>query len=190
MFALLTALLPLLGGITQPLKDYFNYKQELQKKEQDYKLALLQSQVDMAKSQNIADSEDLKNRLSATSQAFKQGTFYPLWAIVLFSVLVPSKAELMWHNFGLMPDWFQWLFLSVYSAIWGLPIMKNGYGAITDLLQSRRDFKLQKETIRTASINETKLADALRKTIFTKGMTQEQWDAIKQAANNSVENNE
>lgn len=183
----LIALLPILAGLTQPLKDWFAYKQESAKAEQDYKLAVLQTQAEQAKQQAISDSSDLGNRLSATTAGFKETTFWFLCVPIIFSVLFPSKAEVMWHNFSLVPEFFQWLFLSVYSSIWGIPIVKGGYGAITELLASNKQFKLDKETIKANGIDEKKLADELRRTLFTSGMTQPQWSAIKTAAEHSIE---
>lgn len=172
----LTALLPLLAGITGPIKDYFSYKQDLNQKAQDYKLALLQSQIDTVKSDNVAETTQTQARLSATSQEFKQNTFWLLCVPVILSCIFPTKAAVMWHNFEIIPQWVQWLFLSVYSAIWGIPIAKGGYGAVTDLLSSRRDYKLEKARIdRVAVFNE------LKKDLFLKGMTAAQVSIIDKA---------
>ena len=173
----LVALLPLLAGLTQPLKDWFSYKQQSTKAEQDFRLAVLQSQAEQAKQQAISDSNDLGNRLNATTQAFKQGTFYPLWGVIVFSVCFPKHAEVMWHNFSLIPEWFQWLFLSVYSAIWGLPIVKGGYGAITDLLQARRNYKLEVSKVK---YNREAVFSVIKQ-LFPKGMDQAQVNLIDRA---------
>jgi len=173
----LSLLLPILTGSLQGVKDWFSYKKETAKAEQDYKLAVLQAQAEQAKQQAMSDSTDLGNRLGATTQAFKQGSFYPLWGVILFSVCFPKQAEVMWHNFALIPDWFQWLFLSVYSAIWGLPIIKGGYGAITDLLQTRREYKIEK----IKAFSEAKFFNSIKQSIFTKGVTQSQVEAFQKA---------
>lgn len=186
MWALLVPILSQIFGENGAVGQYLKIKADQQKAADEYRLAALQAQAQQATQQLVSDSADLANRLQATSQSFKQGTFYPLWAIVIFSVIFPSKAEVMWHNFSLMPDWFQWLFLSVYSAIWGLPFIKTGYGAFTELLAGRRDFKLQKASI-VSGINEKKLAEELRKNLFPKGMTESQWQAILNSAQNSLE---
>ena len=177
MGAFLLALAPLLAGFTQPLKDWFGYKVEVAKADQELKLATLKVQAEQVIAQTQADTSQLASRLGATSQEFKQGTFYPLWAIVIFSVVFPSKAEVMWHNFALMPDWFQWLFLSLYSAIWGLPFVKGGYSIATDILQSRRDYKIDK----IKAVNDAAFYKVLREKIFTKGLSNEQVDAITEA---------
>ena len=183
---ILTALLPLLAGITQPLKDWFQYKQDAAKADQAYKLAVLQSQAEQAKQQAVSDTTDLGNRLNATTQEFKQNTFKFILIPLVIQLILPKYAEVMWHNFGLMPEWYQWLIMSVYSSIWGLPVVKGGYGAITDLLQQRRDYKTQIASIKYG-INEDKLAASLRSKLFKQGMTQQQWEAIKESAEESLE---
>ncbi len=186
----LLALVPLFSALTQPLKDWFAFKQQYAKAEQDYKLAVLQTQSTLATQQMVSDTTDLGNRLNATTKDFKQTTFWFLCIPILFTITCPNRAAVMWQNFTLVPEFFQWLFLSVYSSIWGIPIVKGGYGAITELLTARRDFKLQKETIKASVINEKTLADELRRTLFTKGMTEAQWNAIRVATEHSLENKE
>jgi hypothetical protein len=150
MLAFLAALVPLISGFTQPLKDYFSFKQQVTQKEQEYKLAVLQSQIEITKSADIAASNDLKERLNSTSQNFKQNTFWFLCVPIVFTMIFPSKAGEMWHNFTLIPPMFQYIFQAVYCSIWGVPFIKNGYAGFTDLLQSRRDYKLEKARINRA----------------------------------------
>lgn len=173
----LSALIPLLAGITQPLKDYFAYKAQAATLGQQISLETIKAQSAQVVAEAQASSDDLGARLSATSRDFKQSTFWLLCVPVAFSILFPQKAEVMWHNFSLMPEWFQWLFLSVYSSIWGLPIVKNGYGAITELLQARRDFKIDK----IKATNDAKFFEVIRQKVFKAGMTQVQVDAMEEA---------
>lgn len=180
----LTALLPLLAGFTQPLKDWFSYKRDSAKAEQDYKLAVLQAQAQAAQQQAISDSDQLKSRLDATTQEFKQTTFWLLCVPVLFTMLFPTKAKIMWENFTLIPEWFQWLFMSVYSAIWGLPIVKGGYGAITDLLSARRDYKLE---VQKTVYNRKAVFDTIKQ-MFPNGMNQTQVDLVDRALDAGEQN--
>lgn len=177
MWGLIVPALLQIFGENGPLGQYFKTKQKLEEAKNEVALARINADKELAIAQASADTSQLQSRLSATSQSFKQGTFYPLWGLVIFSVLFPSKAEVMWHNFGLMPDWFQWLFLSVYSAIWGLPIVKGGYGAVTDLLQSRREYKIQK----IEALNRKAVFDELKQQWFPKGMNQQQVDVVNKA---------
>lgn len=193
----LAALVPLLAGITTPLKDWFKYKQDVTKAEQDYKLATIKAQADAVRQESVSSSADLKERLGATSQYFKQTTFWFLCMPIVYTMFFPKEAATMWANFTLVPDFMQWLFMAVYSSIWGIPVIKGGYGAITDLLQSRREFKLSKTQIQgdtqvslaKCSLNEKVLADEIRKALFSRdGMTQAQWDGILGAVKKSIDN--
>lgn len=161
-----------LGALTQPIKDYLAYKSAEVAANRELRLAQIAADKEAVISENQAASSDLSSRLSATTKDFKQNTFWLLCVPIGFSILFPSKAEVMWHNFSLIPEFFQWLFLSVYSSIWGIPIVKGGYGAVTELLQNRRNFAVQKIQV----LNEALLASELRKLVYKKGMTQEQWD--------------
>lgn len=181
MGAIVTILGTLFSTIGQPIRDYLNYKNAEVAANRELKLAQIQADKEAIISENQSASDDLSSRLSATTKDFKQNTFWLLCVPVGFSILFPSKAEVMWHNFSLIPEYFQWLFLSVYSSIWGIPVVKGGFGAITGLLQSRRDYNVQKIKV----LNESVLAAELRKTIYKNGMSQEQWDsqlaAVKKA---------
>ncbi len=176
----LAALLPLLAGFTQPLKDWFTYKQEAAKADRDYKLAALQAQSAQAIQDSIADTTQRSNYLAATSQGFRQGTFYWMSAIILYSIVFPSKAESLWHNFGLIPQWVQYVYVAMLSVTWGLPVAKENIGlmfsSIGRGLEARRDYKLAK-----AKINHKIVIDTLKKAWFPHGMTQAQVDLADRA---------
>ena len=172
-------LLPLLNGIFGSegiIGKYIQNKKDIQKAEQDYKLAVLTAQTERVSATIAANAAELTTRLTSTSQSFKQTTFYMLIVPVILTMLFPKYAVTMWSNFELMPLWFQNLFISVYSAIWGLPLIKGGYGAVTAALSDRREYKLEK-----ARINRPAVFDTLRKEIFTQGLTQEQVDDVNKA---------
>lgn len=166
-------ILALLSGLIQPVKDYLSFKVAETAANRDLRLAQIAADKEAIISENQAAVSRLSSQLEATTKEFKQNTFWLMLVPLLIQLTFPDKAEAMWHNFNLMPEWYQWLILSVYSSIWGLPIVKGGYGAITNLLQARRDFVIQK----IQTLNEEVLARELRKSIYKKGMTQEQWDA-------------
>ncbi len=178
MGAFLLALVPLLSGITQPLKDWFGYKQKEADTKQQLALATLQAQAEQAKASMESDTAQLQSRLAATTSQFKEHTFYFLLIPLLFSILLPSKAAVMWHNFDVIPEWFRTLFGAVYLTIWGIPvassyiggIFKGMGGALSGALSDHRDYKIDK----IKAINEAKVFESLRKSIFTKGLTEAQ----------------
>lgn len=146
---------PIIGTIfstvLQPIKDYFAYKKEVRAAEQEVELATLQATTERIKSDNDSRTEELKARLDSTTRKFKQNTFYYLLIPCLFSMLFPDKAEQMWANFSVMPEWFRVLFVSVYSSIWALPLTKEYLGGMFSSaakgLESRREYKLEKAKI-------------------------------------------
>lgn len=170
----LAMLLPLLTGSLSGIKDWFNYKQQSAKAQQDYQLATLKAQAEAAKQQSIADSADLGNRLNATSQSFKQTTFWLVWVPIALTVLFPKKAVTMWNNLSLIPEFWYWLLGSMYTAIWALP---KGYDAVDKYIDKKRDYKLEVTKIK---YNRKAVFDSLSD-IFPKGLTQSQVAVIDKA---------
>ncbi len=165
MLPLLMALLPLLGGITQPIKDWFTYKQQA---------ANLAMQVTLA---NItAQSNLVTAQLNCTSSQFKQQTFWFLCVPIVYTMFCPERAAVMWGNFNTIPQMFQYLFMTVYGSIWGIPLAQDGHSLILGLLQQRSDNKVAQ--IQAAQLDETALANKARELLFPKGMTESEWQAI------------
>jgi len=186
-------LLPLISGIlgeNGPIGQYFKTKALQVQANEEYKLAALKAESERVVAESVADTTQRSNYLGATSQGFRQGTFYWVSAIILYSIVFPSKAEALWHNFGLIPEWVQYVYVAMLSVTWGLPIAKENIGlmftSIGRGLEARRQYKIDKIQAK-ALLNEKALADNLRKSLFKKGMTEEQWNAILNAAKSSLE---
>ncbi len=177
------ALIPLLSGIfgeNGPLGQYFKNKAAVIQAEQEYKLALLKAQAEQVKAEVEGDTAQRANYLAATSVGFRQGTFYFLSSIIIFSIIVPSRAADMWHNFSLIPQWVQYIYVGMLSVTWGLPVAKENIGlmfsSIGRAVETRREFKLEK-----ARINKEAMYAVLRAKLFTHGMTQPQVDIFDEA---------
>ncbi len=168
----LTALLPLLTGSLSGIKDWFAYKQQINKADMDFKLAVLQSQAQAAQQQVISDSADLTTRMNATSQAFRQTTFWLVWVPIALTVLFPKRAIEMWSNLKLIPEFWYWLLGSMYTAIWAIP---RGYEAVDRYVDKRRDYKLEAKRLDRKVVFDT------IKQIFPKGMTSDQVSIIDKA---------
>jgi hypothetical protein len=175
-----TALIPLLSGIfgeNGPLGQFFKTKAAQVQAKQDYELALLKANAEAAVQASIADTAQRANYLAATSNGFRQGTFYWMSAIILYSILFPSKAEALWHNFNLIPQWVQYVYVAMLSVTWGLPVAKENVGlmfsSIGRAIEARRDYKLEK-----ARINREAVFASLRAKLFPKGMSQAQVDIV------------
>lgn len=175
MWQLLIPVLSSLLGEKGPLGQYFKIKADTIAAENNYKLEILKAQTEQAK----AEVQQVADRLNSTSQEFKQSTFWFICVPVLITMFAPQFATTMWGNFTLIPEWFQILFVSVYSSIWGLPIAKEYLGgmfkSLGNALDARREYKLEK-----ARINRKAVFDTLKK-IFPKGMSQSQVNVIDSA---------
>jgi hypothetical protein len=162
-----TAITSIISVIASPIKDYFVQRREEKNKEHELRIAQLQAQTEQVNNAQDNETATVKYRLESTSQSFKQNTFWLLICPTVLSVTFPSKAEIMWANFDLMPQWYQYLFISVYSSIWGLPVAKDGMNAISSWMDKRRDYKLEK-----ARINRKNFMDYLRAKLYPKGIPQ------------------
>ena len=83
----------------------------------------------------------------------------------------------MWTNFYAIPQEFRYLFISIYSVIWGLPIADEYigkiFGAVGRGIEAKRQYKIKKYNAKAAF-------DTLRE-IFKKGYTSEQVEVINKA---------
>ncbi len=180
MWAIIIPLISSLIGEKGPLGQYFKIKSDQVQADQEFKLALLKSQTEASIAQSVADTTQRSNYLNATSSGFRQGTFYWISAIILYSILFPNKAEALWYNFSLIPQWVQYIYLGMLSVTWGLPIAKENIGlmfsSIGKGMEARREFKLEK-----ARINREAVFASLREKLFPKGMNKAQADTIDRA---------
>lgn len=184
-----TALIPLLSGIfgeSGPIGQYFKTKAAQVQADEDYRLALLKANTDAAIQASVSDTTQRANYLGATSQGFRQGTFYWMSGIILYSIVFSSRAAELWHNFELIPEWVRYIYLAMLSVTWGLPAAKENIGlmfsSIGRAVEAHRDYKLAK-----AQINHKVVIDAIRKAWFPKGMNQAQVDLIDSTLNSAGE---
>jgi hypothetical protein len=183
MWLALIPLLTQLFGESGPFGQYLKNKADQSQAQENYKLAVLKADTDAVISGNQATTDQTRDKLNATTQQFKQGTFYFLVLPIFLSVCPLTKdfAINMWHNFELIPDWYRTLFGAIYCTIWGIPLAAGYIGGIFNgiggVIQNSQNFRLEK----AKALNEQVLASELRKTLFKNGMTQEQWDAILNA---------
>lgn len=179
MWALLIPLLSQVFGEKGPIGQYLKIKSDKVKAEENYKLELLKVQTEQLK----AETQQVSDRLNATSQDFKQLTFWFLCVPVLITLCpwTSGFAVTMWANFKLIPEWFQILFVSVYSSIWGLPIAKEYLGgmfkSLGNAVSAHREYKLDK----IKEYNNAAFYQVLRDEIFKQGISQEQVNVFEKA---------
>ena len=174
-------LIPLISGLLGekgPLGQYFKIKSDKVAAEETYRLRTLEAQT----RQIETEAKQVEDRLNSTSQDFKQYTFWFIAVPVVITMCPWTSlfAVTMWANFALIPEWFQILFVSVYSSIWGLPIAKEYLGgmfkSLGGAMEARREFKLEK-----ARINRKVFMDNIKEGLFPKGMNQAQVDLFDKA---------
>ncbi len=160
--------LPLLTSIFGPeglITQYAKTKADIRQKEQDYKLAVLDGNIKQVTQQIISDSSDVKNRLEATSQGFKQSQWYFFGALIVFSVLLPSKAEIMWHNLNIVPDWIQNTFVAMTLVTWGINPVKNGINWFKDTTSTALENRSNRQIAKIKAFNDAKFFESIRKSM-------------------------
>lgn len=184
------ALLPLIANIfgeKGPLGQYFKAKSDIALATQQAQLEVKKAELTMATEVAKANVEQSKNQLAATSQGFKVFSYAILTLPVIIVCIYPALGKDIFANLSLIPSWYAQLYVAVVGVIWGLPIASSAVSGIFSAVQQswleRQPVKIEK----LKALNEAKLADALRKSLFKNGMTQEQWNAILNAAKSSVE---
>lgn len=177
MFSILIPLLATLFGEKGPIGAYLKSRADMQQADNDFKLATMKAQSELAIQERISETTNLSTRLNATTQGFKQGTYIFVCAVITFSILFPSHAKDMWSNFALIPTWFSDLFKIMTLTVWGLPVaapvVTGMFTGISNALADRREYKLKK-------FNTKLMYEGLKK-IFPKGMTQAQVDIVNAA---------
>lgn len=174
MFAAIMALISLVSG---GVNKWVEYKQQQIALTQQIQLETLKAQAALATATAQSDASQLSDRLNSTSRGFKQATFWLICFPIIFSIVCPKYAAVMWTNLNAVPEYWQWLFRAVISAIWGLPLLRGGWNIATDFIQGRRDYKVEK----IKALNEARIFESLRKSIFTKGLTEGQVKAVQEA---------
>ncbi len=180
MWALLIPLLSTLFGSSGPIGQYFATKSKQVQANEDLALAKIEADKQAIISGNQATTDQTRDKLNATTQQFKQSTFYMIVLPIAYSVFFPTHAHVLWANFELIPVWYRTLFGAVYCTIWGIPLAAGYIGGIFSgiggVLQSGRDYKLEK-----ARINRDAVFNAVKAKWFPKGMNQQAVDILDNA---------
>lgn len=189
-----TALLPLFSAIfgeNGPLGQYFATKAKQVQADEELALAKIKADTDAIVSGNQATTDQTRDKLNATTQHFKQSTFYMLVVPMAFSIFFPKHAQILWSNFELIPVWYRTLFGAVYCTIWGIPLATGYIGGIFsgigNVIQNNQDHKIE-----MAKINRDAVFAQVRAKWFPKGMSQSQTNDLDSALNageTSSENN-
>ncbi len=180
------ALLPIISSILSPIGEYIKTKAQTTIAVAQTQLEVKKAEITMATEIAKANVEQSKAQLSATSQTFKAFSYTFLTLPILIVCIYPAMGKEIFANLALIPVWYAQLYVAVIGVIWGLPIATTAVSGIFQAVQQswleRQPVKIEKLKV----LNENTLADELRKTLFTKGMTQEQWDVVLAATKKSL----
>ncbi len=179
-FTLLIPLLTSIFGESGPVGTYLKTKQQQIQAQEDYKLAALKANTDMVIQQTVSDTTQRANYLGATSQGFRQGTFYWMSAIILYSIIFPSRAADMWHNFDLIPQWVQYIYVAMLSVTWGLPIVKENIGLLFSSIGRGLDARMERKVQKINALNDAKFFASIRKSMGG-GVDQKTVDMLNKA---------
>jgi len=179
------ALLPLLSaffGENGPLGMYLKTKAQQVQAAAELALQVEKDKLTLSTVMAQAEVQSTQIKLAATSQGFKTFSYCLLTLPILIVCIYPEGGKAVFTNLSLIPSWYAQLYVAVVGVIWGLPIASSAVSGIFSAVQQawleRQPIKIDK----IKALNEKVLADQLRKTLFTQGMTQPQWEAILNAA--------
>lgn len=192
-----TALIPLLSGIfgeKGAIGQYLKNKADTILAKQTLDTQIERDKLQFSRDLAQAAVESEKNKLAATGQGFKFVSFILITLPIVITCLFPEYGRRIFENLALIPVGFMQLWAAVVGVIWGLPIAANTMSAIFASIQegwnARNQGKIEKIQAMATVVNETVLADSLRKTLFKEGMTQQQWDSISSAVRDATTHKE
>lgn len=179
-----------LGNLPGVLGGYFKKKQEIEDKKLDNQLAIQLENTKLAAQVAQSQFELNKTIVAATGSYFKYFTFCIWFGPFVIGSYSKKYGADIFANWASMPEWYVNSIIAIMFTIWGIqvsaPAVANIFSSLADFFKDKRQDKI-KLTVAKAGLNEKVLADQLRANLFTKGMTQEQWEAILKSTKNSIE---
>lgn len=185
------AIIPLLTGIfgeTGVLGKYLSTKAAQIQAQQELILQVERDKMQLSRdlAQAAVDSE--KNKLSATSQTFKNIVFFMLSAPILLTMLAPGHGKAIFDSLSIVPGYYMQMYFTIIGVIWGLPVASNALSVIMAGVSSFLDARGERQVGKIAAIGEQKslnleqakaqIFDIMKQTVKLNGYTQGQVDAI------------
>jgi hypothetical protein len=184
MWELLLPVLTQLFGSSGPLADFFQSKTAQATALQQLQLAQTNAQIQALQANDELEESLEKAKLAATTQQFKQHTFYCLVLPIVFSIFFPNQAKTLWANLNLVPTWFSQLFVMIYLTIWGIPVALSNVSSMLTSMNSFLDNQSQRKVDKITALNKTKFYDELRTDLGGK-LTTNTVTAIDKALNDA-----
>ena len=123
-------LLSFLGNLVSPITQMIKNAGDRVQAAHDLKIAQINAQIEALKTTSQYDYQTLVAQLGATSAGFKDITLFLVMLPVIITCIWPEKGKVIFANLALIPQYYQYLILSIYGTIWGiknvvLPISNN-----------------------------------------------------------------
>lgn len=126
--ALLAPLFSILAGMFSKggaFSTFFSKQADIANASIDLQKEIVKAQVLQAEAMAKAQLEYQAAALNATMPLFKQHMFWFLSIPVIYTVVWPSHARVLWDNFRLIPDFYWSLYSAIVLTIWGIPVASN-----------------------------------------------------------------
>ena len=130
------------SSLISPLTALINQAAAKQQAQFNLQMAQIQAATDLAKTQTTADLNTLVARLNSTDAGFKDVTFFLLMLPIFITCVSPETGQKIFSNLNIIPDFYKYLVLSVYGAIWGLKnvVMPLSSNAVAKKLIDKAEF--------------------------------------------------
>lgn len=120
----------IIKGVTGPVADYFKQRTKLK---YDLKLKKIESQIKLEEAKANMQVKHLEADQSWEQQQIANSGWKDEWVLILLSiplilVFVPYTAPFIYQGFGVLattPDWYRWLIMLVFTAIYGIRIWRR-----------------------------------------------------------------
>lgn len=147
-------LISFLSSLPGKIGDYFKGQQDLKKAVLDNELAMEVEKGKLIAQGIITQGELGQAQLAATSSSFKQFIYTLMLSPVIINCFSPELGMRIFTSLDMVPEWYMGLIVTIGLAMWGISSDK-----LRDIIQSRRDYSLQKTNLR---LNHKLFYDTLR----------------------------
>ena len=113
-------LMALLSSIFSPITAWIRNKGETMQAEHGLELARLFAATELAKTEMAGNVQVTTAQLAATTSSFKDFTFLLLMTPIIITCIWPSRGQNIFANLSLVPQYYSYLVITVYGAIWGI----------------------------------------------------------------------
>ncbi len=120
----------IIEGVTGPVADYFKQRTKLK---YDLKLKKLESQIRIEDAKATRAIKELDSDTAWELKQLEKQGWKDDWVLILLSiplvlVFIPSMAPYIFQGFGVLattPEWYRWLIMLVFTAIYGIRIWRR-----------------------------------------------------------------